>query len=88
MLRIAYCVRPILRSTQYAVSAILLTGTEGGAAVLFGFGVAGASWIVGQTYRLDLTENPGLAWDWLDRVPMIGKPDILLDKKSSACDCQ
>jgi hypothetical protein len=65
-----------------------LTGSAGGACVLFGFGVPGVSWTAGQTYLLDPSENPELAWDWLDRTPMIGRSDISADNKLSECGCQ
>jgi RHS repeat-associated protein len=61
----------------------------GGAAALFGEGLAGVSWSGGQTYFLDAIGNPDLAWDWLDRVPVIQISDIILDNNSiSGCECQ
>ena len=60
----------------------------GGAATLFGEGLFGISWTASATIFLDATENPDLAWDWLDHVSGIQKSDILLNNNASGCDCQ
>jgi hypothetical protein len=66
-----------------------LSGTEGGVAVLLGYGGFSASWTAGQTIFINATENPDLAWDWLSRVHGIERSDILLESSSvSNCDCQ
>jgi RHS repeat-associated protein len=49
-----------------------------GVALIYGFGSLGASWSGGDTEFLNGTDNPDLAWNWVDEAPMVRWSDILL----------
>jgi RHS repeat-associated protein len=58
--------------------------STGGAASLFGVGLPGVSWTGSATIFLDARENPDLAWDWLDHVPMVGRYSILSQERNDS----